>query len=125
MYHGIIIDQEFTEPSFPETFKAFAWKQDGNWKIYGIEVDDSNLENKISKIQSAMRTNQPWYVHLYNDEDLIVIFKDRIFNVKPHSSTWGPIIEYGQKLDIPKEQLDFWPNRFQDEIHYFDKEDFR
>jgi hypothetical protein len=27
-------------------------------------------------------------------------------------------------LGIPKQQLDFWPNRFQDEIHYFEKDDF-
>ncbi len=57
MYHGIIIDQEFTDKTYPKTFKQFAKKQDGSWGIYGVEIEDS--------------------------------------------------------------QLDFWPNRFQDEIHYF------
>ena len=34
MYHGIIIDQEFTDKAFPESFKVFAKKQDGTCAIY-------------------------------------------------------------------------------------------
>lgn len=123
MYHGIIIDQEFTDPSFPGSFKVFAKKQDGGWGIYGIEVEGSQLQEVISSIQQNMKSDQPWYAHLYNDEGLIVIFKDRVFNVTPHSSTWAPIKEYGRELKIPEEQLSFWPNRFQDEIHYFNSSD--
>lgn len=125
MHHGIIINQEFTDPNFPETFKIFAKKQDGDWGIYGIEIGETELENTILKIQGAMKENQPWYAHLYDDEELIVIFKNEIFRVKPHFSTWEPIVEYGKNLNIPKEQLDFWPNRFQDEAHYFSKKDFK
>lgn len=29
-----------------------------------------------------------------------------------------------EKLNIPEKQLDFWPNRFQDELHYFSTSDF-
>ncbi len=64
-------------------------------------------------------TKSGWYGHFYNDQELIVVFKDQVFKVAPHKSTWTPIIEYGQTLGIPEDQLDFWPNRFQDEIHYF------
>ncbi len=119
MYHGIIIDQEFTDKTFPGSFKQFAIKKDGSWKIFGIEIEDSQLEGTISKIQENMKEDQPWYAHLYNDEHLIVIFKNKVFKVEPHNSSWEPIIEYGKRLKVPKEQLDFWPNRFQDEQHYF------
>lgn len=125
MYHGILIDQEFTDSSLPETFKIFAKKQDGSWGIYGIEIEDSQLEETIKKIQENMKSNEAWYAHLYNDNDLIVIFKDKVFNVKPHISTWKPIVEHGRKLNILEGQLDFWPNRFQDEHHYFSREDFK
>ena len=124
MYHGIIIDQEFTDQSFPNTFKVFAKKQDGSWGIYGIEVEDSKLEESIKKIQENMKGDEPWYAHFYNDRQLIVIFKDMVFRVEPHISSWTPIIDYGRELNIPEEQFDFWPNRFQDEIHYFSKGDF-
>ncbi len=48
MYHGIIIDQQFTNPKFSERFKIFAKKQDGDWGIYGIEVEDDEIEEVIS-----------------------------------------------------------------------------
>ncbi|PIS14120.1 hypothetical protein COT65_00475 [Candidatus Shapirobacteria bacterium CG09_land_8_20_14_0_10_47_13] len=124
MYHGIIIDQEFTDQSFPNTFKVFARKQDGSWGIYGVEIEDSHLEESISKIQESMKSDEPWYAHFYNDKQLIVIFKDKVFRVEPHICSWTPIVDYGKELNIPEEQLDFWPNRFQDEIHYFSKDDF-
>lgn len=124
MYHGIIIDQSFTDLTFPETFKKFAKRQDGDWGIYGVEVDDSDIEVVMGKIQDKMKSDEPWYAHFYNDEKLIVVFKDKVFRVEPNQSSWLPIIEYGQNLQIPVEQLDFWPNRFQDETHYFSKEAF-
>jgi len=123
MYHGIIIDQEFKDKTFPKKFKIFDKKQSGSWGIYGIEIDDSKVEQTIKEIQDNMKSDEAWYAHLYNDEELIVIFKDKVFRVKPHISTWKPIIEYGKKLKIPEEQLDFWPNRFQDEVHYFIEKD--
>lgn len=125
MYHGIIIDQEFTDKAFPESFKIFAIKQDGTWEIYGIEVEDSQLEESIKRIQENMREDEPWYAHLYNNEKLIVIFKNKVFEVKPHAESWKLIVDYGRELNIPEEQLDFWPNRFQDERHYFSEKDFK
>lgn len=133
MYHGIIIDQEFTDKAFLESFKVFAKKQDGSWGIYGVEVEDSQLEEAIKNIQENMKVDQPWYTHFYseasssayNDEKLIVVFKNKTFEIAPHESSWEPVKKYGRELNIPEEQLDFWPNRFQDERHYFDKEDFK
>lgn len=119
MYHGIIIDQEFADKVFPESFKVFAKKQDGSWGIYGVEIEDSDLPETIKRIQANMKSDTPWYAHLYNDKELVVIFKDKIFKVTPHADSWKPISDYGRDLNIPEEQLDFWPNRFQDERHYF------
>lgn len=87
--------------------------------IFGIEIKKEQLEKAIQHIQMNLKIDAPYYVHFYNDEELIVVFKKKVFRVKPHISTWKPIIEYGKKLKIPEGQLDFWPNRFQDEIHYF------
>lgn len=118
MYHGILIDQEFINPSFPETFKVFAKKQDDDWRIYGIEVEDSEIGKVINEVKKAMKQGT-WYAHFYKKDKMWVVFKDATFQVRPEESTWNPIIEYGQKIGIPEEQLSFWPNRFQDERHYF------
>jgi hypothetical protein len=124
MYHGILIDQAFTDPSFPETFKVFAKKQSGSWKIYGVEIKDSEIGKAINGVKKAMKKGK-WYCHFYKKDRMWVVFKDGTFQVRPDKSTWKAIVEYGQKLNIPEEQLDFWPNRFQDEIHYFTKEEFK
>lgn len=125
-WHGIVLDAEFENPDFPLGFKIFAKRKSKTnpWTLFGIEINDDNLGDSIKSIQDNLKASQPYYAHLYNDEEVIVIFKEKVIKVKPNKSTWKPIVEYGKKLNIPGEQLDFWPNRFQDEIHYFDKEDF-
>lgn len=119
MYHGILIDQSFKEPSFVNTFKLFNKKQDGSWGIYGVEVEDSQIDKEISEIQSNMKDDQNWYAHFYNDKELIVVFKKKVFRVTPDESTWRPFVDYGKELNIPEEQLNVNPSRFQDETHYF------
>lgn len=126
-YHGILLDFQFSEENFVENqFKIFAKRKSSSnpWTLYGIEIDNEDLEDGITKIQTAMKSDAPYYAHLYNDDKVIVIFKNKVFHVKPHISTWSEIIKYGESLNIPVEQLDFWPNRFQDETHYFKKEHY-
>jgi len=127
IYHGILLDLEFAEEKFVEkNFHIFAKRKSkiNPWVLYGVEVDASQKDEIVQKIQDNMKSDKPYYAHLYNDRELMVIFKDKIFSVTPHISTWDEIISYGKKLNIPSEQLDFWPNRFQDERHYFSPEDF-
>lgn len=125
MYHGILIDQEFIDPKFPEKFKVFANKQDGNWKIYGVEIEDKDIKEAITNIQENLKNNSPWYAHFYNDKELIVVFKNKIFKVISDPTSWKEIIKYGKSLNIPEAQLDFIPNRFQDEEQYFIYPDYR
>jgi len=124
MFHGILVDVAFIDRSYPEIYSLFAREKNGDWTLYGIEVPRNNLENAVADIQTHMRADEPFYAHLYDDEEVIAIFRTRIFRVTPHISSWEDIRSYGMKLNIPIEQLDFWPNRFQDELHYFKRESF-
>jgi len=121
VFHGILVSTSFKLPSFVKNFNIFdSRKSTSNpWILFGIEVLRSALNSTIIDIQNNLKENQPYYAHLYDDEDLIVIFKNKVLKATPHSSTWKEIIEYGIRLGIPRDQLDFWPNRFQDEKHYF------
>ncbi len=121
MYHAIIINKQFVDSNYPNTKDVFAKKVDGDWEIFGVKVEDSELDDFIAEVQQNMRPNQTWYAHAYNDTEMLVIFKDKVIKVTPHQSTWTPIFEYGKSLGIPEKQLDFWPNRFQDEKHYFEE----
>jgi hypothetical protein len=124
VYHGILVDVAFEDPGFPASFRSFARHKSGTWVLHGIEIPVRDLAEGITRIQSAMKAGQPYYAHLYNDREVVVVFKDQTFRVTPHADTWQPILEHGRKLNIPEPQLDFWPNRFQDERHYFRPEDF-
>lgn len=126
MYHGIVLNEEFKDQKFPESLNVFAKREssDNSWVLYGIEIDDDRLEAVVGDIQKNMTDADPYYAHLYNNQELIVIFKTKIFKATPDEATWGEIRNYGSALGIPVEQLDFWPNRFQDERHYFEPKDY-
>lgn len=79
-YHGIIIDCSFKDKNFVNNFNIFNKKISGNWNIFGIVVKKDELENVIKDIQANL-VNKGYYVHLYNDEDVIVVFKEKVFNV--------------------------------------------
>lgn len=117
MFHGCLVNLSFLRQDYPEKYKIINKKVAGNWIIYCIEIDNGNIP--IAEIQNNMVKNGEWYCHFYNDYELYVIFREKYFKVKTHKSTWNNIVKYGESIGIPSEQLDFWPNRFQDEIHYF------
>ena len=124
MFHGILLDLAFVDQGYPKSFSLFAQKLSGDWGLYGIKVDRNDFESVVASIQSHMKSDKPFYNHLYDDEMLIVIFRERIFHMTTHASSWKDVKQYGLTLGIPEQQLDFWPNRFQDEIHYFEQENF-
>jgi len=68
--------------------------------------------------------NEPYYNHFYRDNELIVVFKDKVFRITPDRSTWKDTVAYGQTLGIPNDQLVFEPNRFEGEQEYFGKEHY-
>jgi hypothetical protein len=123
-FHGILVDAAFADWHYPKNFPLFAQKRAGDWELYGIEIQRDGIEAAVRDIQLHMRVDGAFYNHLYDDEILIIIFKQRVYLATPNSSSWKEIQLYGLTLDIPLEQLDFWPNRFQDEIHYFERKDF-
>jgi hypothetical protein len=120
-WHGILVDQSFQNKAFLEKYSLFAKEKTATlgWLLYGVKIANTELDETVKTIQNELRSDENFYSHLYNDEELIATFKDRVFRVGTHKSQWQPILDYGAQLGIPSEQLDFWPNRFQDERHYF------
>lgn len=61
-----------------------------------------------------------WYAHFFRDQELIVVYQDRVFRATGDPSTWEEPIRYGRAHGIPLEQLDFHPRTKVDARSFFD-----
>ena len=90
--------------------------------LYKVEVNPSDLEYIISSLQSNMATHfffrkMEFYAHFYREQELIAVFKQKIFRMTPCLDSWDEAIMYGREIGIKPEQLDFKPCRVEDETY--------
>ena len=121
-FHGIIINISQKNKSVFETINILGKRKYlfGLLTLYKVKVSPDKIANVIKAFQSNMSDRiifkkQEFYFHFYRDNELIIVFKDEIFNVSPDKSTWEQAIAHGRQLKITDKQLDFVPNRFEDE----------
>jgi len=114
-YHGIIVDASQKDKTIFDKLKVLGQKEDGGWILYRVEVEKEGLDDLIVRLQENMVRG--FYFHFYKDKELIAVFKDRIFRTNTNKSTWSEIMMYGKSQGIPKEQLDFFPCRIEDETY--------
>ena len=116
-YHGILVDEGFEDKDFVKRFKVLGSKksEDNPWTLYRIKVPAGDLQRAIKLIQKNIKLG--YYAHLYRGNELIVVFRHKVFRVTPEESTWGSVIAYGLSVGIPPEQLDMKPCRFEDETY--------
>jgi hypothetical protein len=112
-YHGIVVDVSQKDKSIFHKLKVIGNKEDDGWTLYKIESNQKDIEKVIKQLQENMV--EGFYFHFYSGEELIVVFNHKIFKVKTDKSTWGEIIKYGKSLNIPEQQLDFYPCKVEDE----------
>ena len=118
-YHGIIIEQSLRDRSILDNIRILGKKSGKKWTMLRGLVRDDRLENFLKLVQANLLTENkvPYYAHFYNQQDLIAIFPDRVFYLKPDKKTWGPAVRYGKTLGISERELDFKPCRFEDETY--------
>jgi len=88
-----------------------------DWLLLKISFPEGKINEIIKLVQENLVTKEKYYAHFYRDNELIVIFKYKIFRVTPDKSTWKPAIDYGLSLGISIEQLDMKPCKFEDETY--------
>jgi hypothetical protein len=118
-YHGILLDLEFKNKNFIKQFEVIGQKKSETnpWFMIKVKVPEEKIEEVVKKCQENLSEDEPYYCHFYRDDEVIVVFKNKIFRVTPEKITWKPVIEYGLSLNIPIEQLDMKPCRFEDETY--------
>lgn len=120
MYHAIVLQSSLSDHStLEDQYLPFAYvkSENGSPNILALEVKPSEKDQFISKLQKEIKAG-PYYAHLYNDSELIVVFKEKSF-VVANPDEIIPVWEYARSLNIPEEQLDFQPASFAEEEDYF------
>jgi hypothetical protein len=120
-YHGIIINLSQKTSEVLDALEIIGQKKllFGFLVLHKVRVQPAEIEATIERLRKNMAMRflgrQRFYCHFYRDDELIVVFDDRVFHVTTDSSTWKEILDHGQALGIARRQLNFAPCRFEDE----------
>ena len=114
IYTGYIIDKSQRDKKIFKnmviTNRKTTWL--GLVIIYEVQVDADYIDLMIKKLQDNMVTHigfikQEFYIHFYCGEELIVVYRDKVFHITADKTTWTEAVEHGRKLGIIEKQLDF------------------
>ncbi len=99
-YRGTVVKESLKDPTILKGMMVMGHKIVGSpgdsWDL--VSVSASLAE--VAKLKYYINDG-PWYAHFWNDEELIVVFKDKVF------TNVNEAVEYGRSIGIPLEQLDF------------------
>ena len=119
IFHGVVVEKSLKEGIVCEDlFKVISMHKSSSWGIKIVELNEDEFDEKISKLQECMDEGT-WYEHFYNNSDnLVVVFKEKVFKISKSKDTWQEMLEYGKALEIAEEQLNIFPLDFEDEEGY-------
>jgi hypothetical protein len=107
-YRGIIIEESLVDNRIlngMEILKMYITMHENKnerWHLFEVEIDEVNIEKVKEQIIDG------WYAHFWNGTNITAIFRDNIFKFNYlNKDTWKNVLEYGKKLNIPDEQMDF------------------
>jgi hypothetical protein len=104
-YRGVIVKESLSDPNILEQFQIVSHKLVGlenvetSWDIITVETKSEQV-SAIKELASALKEGT-WYAHFWNEDELVVVFKDKIIDNREEAVT------YARALGIPEEQLDF------------------
>ena len=104
-FKGMIVEESLKDPTLINTFSISKVEisSPSHWHIYTVSINEHHILNLQKFIKDG-----PWYIHFWNDKEVIIIFQKRIFRfVKTDKSSWAQLMNYGKELEIPESQLDF------------------
>lgn len=113
-YIGYIIDKSQKDKKIFEKLKITNQKTIwlGLITIYEVEVREKELDKVIKQLQRNMSDHiglkkQEFYLHFYNHDELIVVYRFKKFTATSDKFTWQEAQNYGRSLGIADKQLDF------------------
>ena len=110
-YLGMIVDHSLKNQEYARQMQILASRSIGSWRLLLVMVEEGKLAEQIQSLQENMVDIQDkcWYAHFFRQQELIIVYQDRMFRITVQPDTWGEAIQYGLANGIPEEQLDFQP----------------
>jgi hypothetical protein len=107
-FEGIIVEESLSDNRIINNYDVIGFEitlDDDiakRWHLFKICI----RRDQISDMQFHIK--QGWYMHFWSGHTLIVVFKEKSFEIDRYDrSGWNEAVEYGLKIGISKEQLDF------------------
>ena len=95
--------ESLDDKSLVNTMQILDTEVAGGWTIHTVLISKSGIENLVPYIKQG-----PWYAHFWHGNEVIAIFRDKIFKfLHNQSGSWREAIGYGISIGIPRKQLDF------------------
>jgi len=108
-YRGTIVEESLIDNRILNRLEIIGFRIsneeniEDRWHLYTVKISKEDIK-KISKNLKSTK----WYAHFWRGNEVIAIFRDKIFTFKQDDKkTWNEAIDYGLSNGIPKEQLDF------------------
>ena len=123
-YHGIILNLSQRDKDIFRSLRIVGGKGFllGLIRFYKVSVKGSQLPEVINRVRANVTDRilfkrLSFYAHFYRENELIIVYKDRVFSITTEKSSWSEAIGYGKSLGIPASQLDFYPCKVDDEYY--------
>jgi hypothetical protein len=121
-FHGIIFKRSQRDQSVFNDLNIIGRRNviPGIIVLFKVEVPSSALELLIQKLQANMAKRFLYLIHefsfhFYRGNELINVFRNKVFRVTTDRSSWIDVVEHGKIPGIPAKQLDFIPYKVEDE----------
>ena len=108
-YKGTIVEESLEDNRVLNNFEIIGFKitdeddPKDRWHLFNVKVSESDIKKLSKYIKSGK-----WYMHFWENNHIIAVFKERIFDFNhDDKSSWKEVVAYGLSLGIPIEQLDF------------------
>lgn len=104
-FKGMIVEESLKDPTLINAFSVSKVEisSPSHWHIYTVSTN----EDYILSLQKFIKVG-PWYIHFWNDKEVIVVFQKKIFKfLKTDKNSWECLKTYGREVGIPESQLDF------------------
>lgn len=108
-FTGIIVEESFDDNRIINGLEVKKVKISGHsnpsdrWHLYEVSISKDEIH------ELAGHMIDTWYMHFWKGSDVIAVFSgNHVFEFNYNDkSTWSKVLEYGRKVGLPEEQLDF------------------